>query len=191
MEFTGGLPETRCGLGSTVRFTEQLRPQLENLFRFLGVTSIVDAPCGDFNWMSRVDLSQIKYTGIDRDRDNLLKATRLSEPEHFAPRVKVILELDLTFHVLPTADLILCRDFLQHLPKSDIRQVLFNFKRSGAKWVLITNHEQWVKNEDIERPGGFFPVNLMMEPFYFPPPVDRIVDGHRRTLSLWRRDQIP
>ena len=29
------------------------------------ITSVLDIPCGDFNWMQKVDLSNIEYIGAD------------------------------------------------------------------------------------------------------------------------------
>lgn len=185
MEFTGGLPETRCGLGSTLKFTEQLRPQLEQLLRFLKVTRMVDAPCGDFNWMSRVDLSEISYIGIDVDPRHV-KTTleRPSIPKHYAPLSKITINLDLTISSTPMVDLILCRDFFQHLPIDMIHQVLHSFRRSGSRWLLATNHEGG-DNAGIAAPGDFHRVDLTRAPFNLPQPVDRILDGERRTLALW------
>ncbi len=185
MKFTGGLPETKCGAGSTVAFTEQLRPQLEKLFRFLEIRTLVDAPCGDFNWMSRVNISGIKYIGIDMDGDNLLSArTRPSEPWTFTPWPKMILQLDLVSNVIPKADLILCRDFFQHLPNEMILQVLHNFRKSGCEWLLATNHDGGY-NEDIPTPGGFHRVDLIGVPFSLGQPFERIADGDGRSLALW------
>ncbi len=44
------------GSGSESEFTASLRVTLPDLLRELGVRSVLDAPCGDFNWMQGVDL---------------------------------------------------------------------------------------------------------------------------------------
>ena len=38
---------------------------LPALVKELGVRSLLDAPCGDFNWMRHVDLDGVEYTGGD------------------------------------------------------------------------------------------------------------------------------
>lgn len=185
MKFTSGLPETRCGYGSTLRFTEPMRPQLGLLLKKLAVRTLVDAPCGDCNWMAHVDLSGVKYTGIDFDEEHLRAARDRIFDLGFAPRDRIYLRLDIANSAIPVADLILCRDFMQHLPNETICKVIHNFRKSGSRWLLATNHVGG-ENTDISTPGGFHPVNLTRSPFNFLPPLDSIPDGEKRILGLWR-----
>src|SRR3990167_7338614 len=60
-----GSTESASGRGSELGATEALRTWLPELFQKLGVTSVLDAPCGDWNWMQHVDLAGIDYTGAD------------------------------------------------------------------------------------------------------------------------------
>src|SRR3989304_1173971 len=60
-----GIDETLSGVGSTLEHTATLRRALPDLFAKSDVKSILDIPCGDFNWMQHVDLSGIEYTGAD------------------------------------------------------------------------------------------------------------------------------
>ena len=48
--------ESRSGAGSSLRETETLRAELPALLARHRIESIADIPCGDFNWMSAVDL---------------------------------------------------------------------------------------------------------------------------------------
>jgi hypothetical protein len=57
--------ESRSGTGSNVNVTEGLRAALPELLRDLGTTTLLDLPCGDFCWMSRLDLGDINYVGAD------------------------------------------------------------------------------------------------------------------------------
>ena len=58
--------ESKSGLGSTLAFTKRLRVDLEALFEGLNATSLLDAPCGDFNWMRHVQLpAGCAYMGRD------------------------------------------------------------------------------------------------------------------------------
>src|SRR5215471_3655990 len=41
--------ESRSGHGSTLEYTTAVRDALPTIFRDLKITSMVDAPCGDFN----------------------------------------------------------------------------------------------------------------------------------------------
>lgn len=58
--------ETRSGPGSTVHNTNRIRLALEEVIRSHGVTSILDAPCGDATWMPLVrGIDQAQYLGAD------------------------------------------------------------------------------------------------------------------------------
>src|ERR1700690_4609194 len=59
-----GDAESISGPGSNLRVTEEIRKAIPELIADLGVRSILDIPCGDFNWMSRLDLG-VDYTGAD------------------------------------------------------------------------------------------------------------------------------
>src|SRR6266704_119458 len=48
--------ESRSGHGSTVERTALIRYVLAALVEEFGIRSLLDAPCGDFNWMKEVPL---------------------------------------------------------------------------------------------------------------------------------------
>ena len=54
-----GSEESVSGCGSTIANTEELRTTLPQLLADLNVSTLLDVPCGDFNWMSKVDLGSI------------------------------------------------------------------------------------------------------------------------------------
>ncbi|MHB1100402.1 MAG: hypothetical protein ACYCZR_12685, partial [Burkholderiales bacterium] len=61
-----GSEESASGPGSTLEYTENIRKELPRLFNDLGVESILDAPCGDYNWFRHVQRSpSIRYHGAD------------------------------------------------------------------------------------------------------------------------------
>src|SRR3954469_18971771 len=60
-----GDPETVSGPGSGVARTAAFRDQFANLLIQLGTRSLLDAGCGDFNWMKEVQLPVGQYFGID------------------------------------------------------------------------------------------------------------------------------
>ena len=62
----GATTESASGAGSTLDYTANIRQQLPQLFKDFSITSIYDAPCGDFNWMRFViKQSDITYYGAD------------------------------------------------------------------------------------------------------------------------------
>jgi hypothetical protein len=185
VRFTGGLPETPCGAGSTLKTTEHLRSQLPNLLRSLGVCSLVDAPCGDNNWISQTDLRGIHYHGIDLNDANLRLAIERTHHDGFAPLSRMFESNDLTLCDLPQADAILCRDFFQHLPNSKVIALLEKIARSKFKWLLATSFDNEV-NQEVG-PELFRPLNLMAAPFYLAEPLEAIEDppGSGRIIGAW------
>src|SRR5580700_8852701 len=57
--------ESFSGQGSTFGATTAIRDALPALFTKLGIRSLLDAGCGDFNWMKSTDLGLIEYLGVD------------------------------------------------------------------------------------------------------------------------------
>jgi hypothetical protein len=165
VKFTSGLPETRCGIGSTLAATNQIRAWLPGILRELGARTLLDAPCGDRNWIQHVDLG-VSYFGVDADPDN--------KPHEL---------VDLTARCPVLFDVILCRDFLQHISFAEIARVIWNFKTSGALWLIVTNHSN-DENRDLNG-QGYRPVNLMKPPFGFGAPV-YCCDDWEGSLGVWR-----
>ena len=60
-----GYQETVSGAGSTLQYTERLRQSLPGLLAELGVHTLLDLPCGDLHWMSRIELPIERYIGGD------------------------------------------------------------------------------------------------------------------------------
>ena len=178
MRFVSGLPETPCGYGSTMAATSTLRDGLRQMLDRLGVKSLLDAPCGDFNWLATVDLDGLSYIGVDASADNLAVARARAPGRDFR-------FADIVRDPLPTADAVLCRDFLQHLPTAMAVEALGNITLSAPGWILATSHDNRA-NDDIAVPGGFRPLNLRAAPFWFPAPVESIEDGDGRIIGAWR-----
>ena len=185
-----GNPESRSGEGSTLQATEAVRAALPKLISDYDIATVLDIPCGDFNWMSRLDLP-VRYIGADIvaeivDRNRQMHA---SESRSF-------LQLDLAADDLPPADLILCRDCLVHLSFEHIHAALANIRQSPAGFLLTTTHTQIERNKDIVT-GEWRGLNLQVAPFFLPDPLLLIADrsdnpaAHDKHLGLWRVSDIP
>ncbi len=192
MSFSGGRPETECGAGSTLANTTNIRAWLPGLLRCLEVRWLLDAPCGDFNWMAHADLSGIDYLGADYDPEHIERSwSRSSYPAAFAPLTRGFVNIDIVAGQLPPADVMLCRDFLQHLPNAVINIMLLNFLASKIRWLLATSYSN-AENVDIAAEGSFRPLNLLAPPFQFLPPHRWAADqpGSGRVLGLWSRCDV-
>lgn len=184
-----GCPETPSGPGSTFEFTAGLRSELPTLLASLGVRTLLDAPCGDFNWMQAVQWHEpLRYIGGDISPSVIARTTA-----RFADERREFHVLDIRHDDLPKADLWLCRDCLFHLPEQDVLAVLGNFVRHDIPFLLTSCHTDCRINTDAPT-GGFRLLNLELPPYGLGPPILSISDwapGHaRRYLALWQRDQV-
>ena len=177
-----GDPESVSGRGSTVARTEVIRRDLPSLLESLGAKSLLDAACGDFNWMRHVALAGVDYIGADVVPDLVACNQRLYED---GKRSFVLLEI--TSDPLPMVDLILCRDCLIHLSTADIHAAVANFKRSNSTFLLATTHTSVRVNSEIQTGEGRL-VNLQLPPFNFAPPIKLIQENAElgKCLGLWR-----
>ena len=153
--------ESRSGLGSELKSTEVIRRELPELFKKFKIESVLDIPCGDFNWMQHVDMNNVNYIGGDIV-DKMIESNNITFP-NMDFRV-----LDLTESELPKVDLIFVRDLLGHFNYQNVNKALQNIIRSGSKYLLTTSFTRWHYNVDIEN-GGWRPINLMLQPFSLKP----------------------
>jgi len=173
-----GSPDSRSGVGSTRDATRALSEALPALWTQYGIRSLVDAPCGDCNWMSRLAPVLDSYVGVD------IVPKVIEENRRRYPHLQFRLA-DLTRDVLPNADAIHCRDCFQHLPTHLIRSALDNFEASGARWLFLTTNANVTAYHDVVI-GGFRPINFQSAPFNLPRPVVEIAeDDNGRALGLW------
>jgi SAM-dependent methyltransferase len=110
-------PESVSGRGSTLARTKVIMSQLPTLLQELGAETLLDAACGDFNWMRHTELGGINYVGVDVVPDLIIRNRQLYE----GPSRRFVV-LDITRDKLPDADVILCRDCLIHLSFTRIKR---------------------------------------------------------------------
>lgn len=182
--------ESVSGDTSTLKSTKNLRKELPRLLHKFDVKTLFDAPCGDLNWMREV----LKEVTVDYIGGDIVAPMieQLKSDSELSQRAK-FMTLDLTRDSLPTADLMLARDFLFHLSFDDTLAFLKNFARSDIRYLLTTSHinESKFENRDITT-GHFRPIDLFQPPYNFPhDTIDQILDGKNdRYLYLWTRAQI-
>lgn len=174
--------ETVSGPGSSLARTAVIRTQLPDFLFGLGAESLLDAACGDFNWMRYVSLESLDYTGADIVPELIEHNNRT----YARVRRKFVVR-DIVSDSLPGADAILCRDCFIHLSFADIMQALANFRASNSAYLLATTHPQIKQNRDIAT-GGWRSINLSVSPFDFPDPLDSIVENVEtgKSLGFWR-----
>lgn len=185
------------GRGSDLDQTKRIEEELPNLLRKYGVKSLLDLPCGDQNWISKVWLNNIDYIGADIVRELILKNNKL-----YGSNSRTYIELDILRESPPEADLILCRDLLVHFNTKQIYIALRKMKNSGARFILTTTftNDRIYKNLPIfTQSVGWRPINLEAAPFNFPQPLEVVNEECTesnglfadKSLALWKLSDLP
>jgi len=188
-----GGAETRSGPGSSIAQTTVIADALPGLCRRYDVRSLLDVPCGTCDWMAKVPLPGIRYTGGDIVPEVVAEAARRYETDH-----RRFLVLDVTRSALPPADLLLCRDCLVHLSYTDIVKAVENVRNSTIEYLLTTTFMEESEFRDIVT-GDWRPLNLEQPPFSFPRPVELLSEQCTeqsgafadKALGLWRVRDLP
>jgi hypothetical protein len=176
--------ESRSGPGSGDAATQLLRAELVRLVHDLGVQTVIDAACGDGYWMP--DLPG--YVGVDITRD-AIKRARKRNPH------RTYLVGNVATMQMPSADLVIIRDAMQHLSFADGLAVLSSIRRSEPRYLLASTYVGG-ENVDIETGGNYRP-DMTAAPFALGEPERMIFDGFHyhptdevrdpsKHLGLWR-----
>ena len=180
-------PGSVSGNGSAPIQTAEITKYLPEIIKKYNIKTILDLPCGDFNWMHSVDLNVDEYTGADIVEEIIIKNQRTYGNGKYR-----FIVLDITRDDLPKTDLIFCRDCLVHLSYDDISRAFRNIKRCGITYILTTTFIEFSMNHDIVS-GDWRPLNLELPPFDLPEPVETIDEkctegGGKfadKSLGLW------
>ena len=149
---------------------------------------MLDAPCGDYNWIQKIERGNVRYIGGD-----IVKALVESNTNNFEDETTSFVQLDITKDALPDVDLWLCRDCLIHLSFDLIEETLANFERSNVRYLLASNYPEVTENHDIPT-GHVRMLNMTLQPFSFPAPLTTIGDPAEdypsKELALWDRAHL-
>ncbi|HXF40462.1 MAG TPA: glycosyltransferase [Blastocatellia bacterium] len=184
--------ESVSGPGSGIIRTSAFRDQIPRLLDEFDVRTVLDAGCGDFNWLKEVRLDLESYIGVDVVEE-LVSELR----SRYANERRRFLNLDIISDKVSQVDLILCRDCLVHLSFSQIFAALRNFKGSNSRYLLTTTFTRFADNADIAM-GEWRPINLQEPPFNFPAPLrlidEKLVESGEdysdKHLGLWELKDI-
>lgn len=159
--------ETGSGRGSEIENTKELRRRLPELIKNRNIKTLVDAPCGDCNWITDVLRNEnLEYVGVDIvDR---VIAENKEKFKNLGIKNASFKTADIRFDSLPKSELILMRDCLFHLSFSDINNVLKNLDRTNYSFLLVTTHigRHSIVNKDIIS-GDFRHLDIFKPPLNF------------------------
>lgn len=162
---------------------------LQDFFVKHNIKSVVDCGCGDWQFSKNIDFSGIDYKGFDVAsfvvERNL--ATYKRENVNF-----FLYNGD--FSLLPSADLLICKDVLQHLSNAKIQEFIDNLHK--FKFALITNDISGYDmseaiNTDINT-GECRGLDLRKEPFKLDCKVVHILrmpNAPEKPVMLWKNQR--
>lgn len=197
----------RSGPGSDPKLNRRYGRLIEQFIRSHNVRSVVDLGCGDWSFSRTIDWTGVDYVGIDVVPELIAHLNNT----YARPGVRFIQRDILGQDDLPSADLAISKDVLQHWPIASIQAFIGRLEL--FRHALITNdckvlvrnwRRLWIPEErvpaniDIE-PGEYRPVRLTEAPFHlaarrlalikmhiakFPDPTRRPEDEYKEVL-VW------
>lgn len=149
------------GSGSTIESTLEYVTMLKNFMKSNNIRSVVDLGCGDWQFSKCIDWEGIDYLGIDVVPHMIEKANR-----NFAKSNIRFLHANGSEYEMPSADLLICKDVLQHLPNKEILKILAQLPK--YKYCLLTNDANPITNFNFNQDipiGDYRPLDLSRPPF--------------------------
>jgi len=151
------------GPGSIPYFTIEYRAFLQRFLSLNAVNNVVDVGCGDWQFSRFIDFGSTKYLGLDVVRSVVERNRRIYGSEH--------VEFDVMPEDLddvPSGDLLLIKDVLQHLPDQDVRAILTRLV-PRFRFALITNSYEKIdsfRNIELAEHGHFRCLDLTDAPYH-------------------------
>ena len=152
------------GLGN--HFSAAARKLLADIFVTFHIKSMVDIPCGDWEYMQWVNLTGVDYHGFDISKVLIQRHQR----RFLRPGVQFDV-LNLVTTVPPKADLVLSREMWFHVRPEVGARALRNVRASGARYQITSTHPD-VKANKIPtdlwghgRDWGYYDINVELTPF--------------------------
>lgn len=188
--------ETRSGPGSTIAATKHIQSFILHAVEKYNIKSVVDIPCGDFNWMSQIVDSFESYQGFD------ISSKCIEDNINNYPDYDFTVG-DLIAGDIPDCDLLIVRDVIGHMPLEYGTKAVQNIMNSNWKvlistnWLYVDKYYDIIQsstnnhvNTGINKFGRCYKVNLLNDPFNLPVPNEFIYDIKElgKTQSLWVKD---
>ena len=148
------------GAGSKIENVKEYVDVLQKYIDKPEIKTVLDLGCGDWQFSKFLDLSSVSYLGVDVVESVIDSNNSL----YSAPNIEFI-SRDITTYEIPKADLIICKDVLQHLCNKDVIEILIKIIKS-SKFSLITNDftSGDKVNKDINN-GNYRCLDLSLSPF--------------------------
>ena len=180
------------GSGSSEEATVNIKKELPHFLSNRNIKSILDIPCGDFNWMAEIDLSSVKYIGAE-----IVEELVLNNQNNFSKENRSFIVCDLLKDDLPSIDLIFVRDCFVHLTDVQIQTALSNIINSDAKYFASSTYPNIHENIKSKKKDRWRALNLTSPPFSLPEPLEELDDGWpqielhaNKKIGIWLMEDL-
>jgi hypothetical protein len=176
------------GNGSDLIQTKEVARALPNLIKALDIRSMLDIPCGDLYWISKIDLGDVSYIGADVVQEVINNNIR-----KYGSNKRVFAQLDITNSVPPMVDLVFSRDLFVHLSTKDIESSLRNIVESNSLYLAMTTFTEAHHYRNLRRFSrgvGWRPINFQIYPWNFPAPFLIINENCTEQDGKWNDKSI-
>ncbi len=171
--------KNKSGSGSSLSATTNIRNELSVFLREYDIKSIFDVPCGDFNWMSELELEYVDYIGGD-----IVKELVSVNQNKYANNNKFkFLHFDLLRDELPHVDIIFIRDLFIHLSNEQVSLIMSKVLSSKIRYIITTTYPELKENKSVSNGDRWRKINLEIMPFNLPKPMLYLDDS-------WSEDKV-
>lgn len=150
------------GTGSSIDNALIYVEYLKDFFKKKQIKSVVDLGCGDWQISRHIDWKGIEYSGVDVVEYIIERNKKL-----YGAKNITFIKADGTEFSLPKADVLICKDVLQHLTFKDILSFITQLKK--YKYCIIVNDVDptTLTCENVDMPRGYYrPIDLTKAPFF-------------------------
>jgi SAM-dependent methyltransferase len=149
------------GSGSAPAQNLEYRLFIEKFLIANNIKSVLDFGCGDWQFSRLINWGNVQYNGVD-----LVASVVESDNARFKNE-NINFTVFSNIDDLPSCDLVICKDVLQHISLELCIQYLEKLKNK-AKYLLITNDINPVERVNIQiQTGGWRPVHINLPPFNY------------------------
>ena len=182
------------GAGSDINATIKIRSGLESFFKEFNIKSIIDIPCGDFNWFGKINLENYKYIGCDLVEEVITNNNlKFNNNKNISFTTFDLINDDIK--KFDNYDFLIIRDCLVHLDNKDVHKILKKIFSSKIKYIGLTSYD--IENNDIKPQKGdrWRPINFLLKPYLLDTPFYIIDDSNSfnntenlKKLLIWKNE---
>jgi SAM-dependent methyltransferase len=166
----------QSGSGSDPEVAKVWIDTVNQILGWPSIKSVLDIGCGDWRLGASYQMHGKDYLGMEVSQEALKICQKFeSETVRFHQGDAELIDF-------PSADLILIKDVLQHLPTNSVLRIFDKIKESCRVALICNDYDS--RNFDIES-GGYRGLDLRGFPFNFPLGIIDIYGDRKKVINLF------